>query len=97
MIARFAGGVLGLLAFSVAAVLGLVAGNPPMTIVTRSIWALVVFCVLGLVVGAAAQAVVNDFVGKQEEAPRSTKDDAAEAGTDSAERTAPAEQSAAIE
>jgi len=71
MISRFAGGILGLLAFAVAATMGLAVGNPPMAVLTRAIWALVIFCIVGLAVGAAAQAVINDYVAKQEEKLRS--------------------------
>jgi hypothetical protein len=80
MIARFAGGTLGLLAFGVTATVGLAVGNPPMTVVTRALWALVVFCVVGLAVGAAAQAVVNEYLAKQEEALRSPSGERTAAG-----------------
>jgi hypothetical protein len=72
MIARFSGGVLGLFAFTVAAIAGTVVGNPPMAVITRALWALVVFCVLGLVVGMAAQMVIDEYVTRQEAGLRAT-------------------------
>ena len=65
MIARFSGGVLGLLAFGIATMAGLAVGNPPEVILSRSLWALVIFCVIGMVVGAAVQAVVNEYIARQ--------------------------------
>jgi F0F1-type ATP synthase assembly protein I len=61
MIARFSGAVLGLLAFGVATVAGVVVGNPVHVVLSRAIWALIVFCIIGLAVGAAAQAVVAEY------------------------------------
>ncbi len=67
MIARFSGAVLGLLAFGVATVAGLIAGNSPVTVLSRALWALVLFCVIGLVVGTAAQTVVNEYITRKSE------------------------------
>jgi hypothetical protein len=95
MIARFTGGVLGLLAFGVAASAGLVVGNPPMTVLTRALWALAIFCIVGLAVGAAAQAVVNEYVGNQEEKLRSSAGERA-ASADGADAAPPAGGEAAV-
>jgi hypothetical protein len=65
MIARFAGGTLGLLAFSVSTLAGLVAGNPAQVILIRALKALVIFCVLGLAIGATAQAVINEYMARK--------------------------------
>jgi len=65
MIARFSGATLGLLAFSVAVFGGLWVGNSATDILSRAIWSLVIFCALGLVLGAAAQAVVNEYARKR--------------------------------
>ncbi len=67
MIARFCGAVLGLLAFGVATIAGLAAGNPPEAVLSRSLWALIVFCVVGLIVGTVAQAVVNEYLRNKRE------------------------------
>jgi hypothetical protein len=97
MISRFAGGTLGLLAFGVAATIGLAVGNPPMVVVTRALWALVVFCAVGLAVGAAAQAVVNEYLAKQEEALRSPAGERAAAGAQAEPSASAAGDSAAAD
>lgn len=66
MIARFTGAGLGLLAFTITVTAGILVGNPIITTLSRSIFALFVFCLLGLVLGAAAQVVVSDFVAGRE-------------------------------
>ena len=60
MIARFTGATLGLLAFTVVTLGGLWVGNSVYVTLSRAIGSLGLFCLLGLVVGGAAQAVVND-------------------------------------
>lgn len=66
MIARYSGACLGLLAFTVTVVAGLNVENPVTVILSRSILALIVFCVIGLVVGGAAQLVVAEHEKKRE-------------------------------
>jgi hypothetical protein len=61
MVARYTGAVLSLFAFGVASVAGLIAGNPPEVVLTRALWALAVFCLIGLTVGAAAQMVLGEY------------------------------------
>ncbi len=68
MLSRCTGACLGLLAFAITIVAGLFVGNPPMVTLSRAVGALVVFCVLGLVVGAGAQAVVTEFHRQRERA-----------------------------
>jgi hypothetical protein len=65
MIVRFTGATLGLLAFSVAILGGLWADNPTTVVLSRAIWSLVVFCVLGLALGAVAQAVVDEYARRR--------------------------------
>ena len=68
MVARFAGAGLGLLAFTIAVLGGLYAHNPITVTLSRSILALLLFCVLGLVLGTAVQMVITDYErGKEEE------------------------------
>ena len=50
-----------MLAFSASIVVGLWAGNPVSVILSRAVWALCVFCVIGLLVGGVAQYVINDY------------------------------------
>lgn len=61
MVARLTGAGLGLLAFTITIVAGLLAQNPATVVLSRSILALFLFCFIGLVLGAAAQAVVTEY------------------------------------
>ena len=61
MVARFVGASLGLLAFTITIIAGLVVQNPATVTLSRGILALVVFCVIGLVLGTVAQLVVNEY------------------------------------
>ena len=54
MVARCAGASLGLLAFSITTVAGLYAGNGVLVTLSRSLLALFLFCVIGLLLGRAA-------------------------------------------
>jgi hypothetical protein len=85
MIARYTGAVLGFLAFGVACLGGLAAGNPAQVVLSRAIWSLIVFCIIGLAIGTAAQAVINEF-----EAQTTAEMD----GADKAEASLPAEEQA---
>jgi len=68
MVARYTGACLGLLAFAVVTLAGVSVHNPPMLTLSRAVWALVLFCILGLALGATAQAVVNEQRKRREEA-----------------------------
>ena len=61
VIARYTGACLGLLAFAVTSVAGLMTGNAVTVTLSRSLLALFLFCVLGLVLGSAAQLVVAEY------------------------------------
>ena len=80
MIVKFSGAILGLLAFSVAVVGGLWVGNPATVVLSRAIWSLVVFCALGLVVGFAAHAVVEEYAHRRFDAVRAEVQDPDESG-----------------
>ena len=67
MVARYTGASLGLLAFAIAAIGGLYAQNPPYIILSRSIFALFLFCLLGLCLGAVAQMVIDEHAQKNEQ------------------------------
>lgn len=60
MVARFTGAGLGLLAFAITVTSGLLVGNPIEVTLSRSILALILFCVLGLVLGGTAQCVIAE-------------------------------------
>ncbi len=66
MICRLVGASLGFLAFAVTIVAGLYVQNPVTVTLSRSIFALFVFCLIGLLVGAAAQAVVGEYERNRE-------------------------------
>lgn len=66
MISRYAGSILGLFAFTVTVFAGLIVGNPVLITLQRSVFALLVFCVLGLVLGWAAQLVVREYARSRE-------------------------------
>lgn len=60
MVARFAGAILGLLAFTISIAAGMLAHNPAEVTLSRSILALFLFFLIGLVLGTAAQAVIAE-------------------------------------
>jgi len=57
---RLCGASLGLFAFSVTVFLGLGAGNPVEVIVLRAVWALTIFCGIGLTVGWIAHRIIDE-------------------------------------
>jgi hypothetical protein len=60
MVSRYAGACLGLLAFAVCTIAGVMAGLSLVDVLSRAVRALVLFCLLGLVLGAVAQSVIVD-------------------------------------
>ncbi len=60
MVARFSAASLGLLAFTVTLVSGVIVQNPFTVTLSRGIYAMFAFCILGALVGHAAQAVVME-------------------------------------
>lgn len=57
---RLCGASLGLFAFAVTILLGLAAGNPIEAIVYRGVWAMFVFCCLGLAAGWVAYRILDE-------------------------------------
>lgn len=57
---RLCGAALGFLAFGVTVLLGLIAGNPVETILLRAVWALILFCAGGLLIGWITWRVLDD-------------------------------------
>jgi len=66
MIARYTGPILGLFAFTLTVCAGLIVRNPVMMTLQRGVFALLAFCVLGLVLGWAAQLVVREYARSRE-------------------------------
>lgn len=60
MVARFASAGLGLLAFAVTITAGLLAHNPVTVTLSRSIFALFAFCIVGFVLGGVASRVIAE-------------------------------------
>ena len=67
MTPRAVGAALGFLAFSTTIIAGLWTRNPTSVVLARAIWAMLVFCVIGLLVGWAAQVVVREHLKRREE------------------------------
>lgn len=66
MVARFSAASLALIAFTIAVVAGLFAGNPVTTTLSRGILALFIFCILGLSLGKIADVVIAEHQKKRE-------------------------------
>ncbi len=89
MIARLVGAGLGLLAFSITVLAGVYAQNPVTTTLSRSIFALFIFFLLGLALGTAAEVVVNEHEHSREaeilkryrEEPNETDEDPVSGGS----------------
>ena len=58
MVARFSAAGLGLIAFAIAVISGLIAENPVTVTLIRSILALFLFCLIGLSLGKLAEIVI---------------------------------------
>jgi NhaP-type Na+/H+ or K+/H+ antiporter len=57
---RLCGAALGFFAFAITVFLGLAAGNPAEVTILRAVWAMVVFCTIGLGVGWVANRVLDE-------------------------------------
>jgi len=62
MIVKMTAGSLGLLAFSAAIFAGLWAGNGAATILMRAWWSLVLFLIIGAILGCVADVVVQEHI-----------------------------------
>ncbi|HOW18383.1 MAG TPA: hypothetical protein PLC79_05045 [Phycisphaerae bacterium] len=89
------GACLGLFAFAVTVLAGLAAGNPATAILSRALWAMAAFFLLGCVLGYVALRVIDEHAVRRHRElfgpPRS--DDAAGAG-DGGSAAKPAEPAA---
>lgn len=59
---KLVSGVLGLVAFSTALIVGLMAGNPGYVIILRAILAMICCAFVGRVLGAVGEVCVREFV-----------------------------------
>ncbi len=72
MLVRLISGSLSAIAFSVAVIAGLYAGNPITTILLRAWAVMMIYLILGLIVGWIAQVVYDEYranLAKQKEIP----------------------------
>ncbi len=90
---RRAGACLGLLAFCLTIVRGMGAGNPPEVILTRALWAMILFFLLGMVLGYAGHLAINEHTARRKktlavelERARTGPDDAEAAEAPAAEQ-----------
>ena len=73
MAPRSVGAALGLLAFGTTIVAGLWVHNPVTLTLTRALSAMLLFFVIGMVMGTAAQLVVREHAAGREKAAFSTE------------------------
>lgn len=79
MLAKLLAGILGLMAFSVCILGGLSAGARAEVAIGRGLKAMVAFCLLGWVIGWAAETVVYERVRKEAQEETAAKPSAREA------------------
>jgi len=60
--ARVISGVIGLMGFFTALLVGLAAGNPGVTIVLRALLAMAICAVVGRIIGTAGEICVREFL-----------------------------------
>ncbi len=95
MVARYAGASLGLLAFTIVLIAGLFTQNPVNVTLSRGVLALFIFCLIGLVLGTAAQKVISEHEQKRESEIRDRYRDDDGKSPNAANETTSAEESAA--
>ncbi len=66
--ARFVASSLAFFAFALSIIGGVIAGNPASEVLSRAIFALFLFFLLGLMLGGAAQLVVSEYARQQDAA-----------------------------
>ena len=93
---RRAGACLGLLAFCLTIVRGMGVGNPPELILTRALWAMIIFFVLGMVLGYAGHLAITEHTTNRAKM-LGAELESARAGPDEAEvvEVGPSEQASA--
>lgn len=74
--ARIYGACSGLLAFAITILRGLAVDNPTETILARALWAMLIFLVLGSVIGWVGRAVVDEHNRLMQEKEARAREDA---------------------
>jgi hypothetical protein len=62
MFGKVVGGILGTVAFSVACVVGLLAGNDMTTVLSRALMAMLIFFVVGFIIGVMGRSLINEHM-----------------------------------
>ncbi len=92
---RLCGASLGLFAFAIAILLGLLAGNPTPVILSRALWALLIFCVIGLIAGWVGYRVLDEHAVHRSREMLSEIDGQKDAAASAGNRQAASEESEA--
>ena len=72
--ARLVSGVLGLMGFVTACMVGLLAGNPGVVILTRALLAMLICTFIGRILGTMGETCVREYVERYKtDRPRPTK------------------------
>jgi len=82
MVGRYLMGVFGLLAFAICLLGGLVAGVSAETAIVRGLKAMVIFGLLGLLVGWLGQMVVEEYARRSLEPDEQQADSTTSEGTE---------------
>ena len=64
MFGKVVGGIMGTVAFSVACIVGLVAGNDITTVLSRGLMAMVIFFVIGFVIGMMGRRLIDEHMNR---------------------------------
>jgi len=70
MFGKVVGGIMGTVAFSVACIVGLIAGNDATTVLSRGLMALLIFFVIGFGIGLMARKLIDEHMQRVVDADR---------------------------
>ena len=86
MFGKVVGGIMGTVAFSVACIVGLLAGNDATTVLSRGLMAMLIFFAVGFVIGLMARRMIDEHMNRIIDADREEQTAPA---VDPADETAP--------
>lgn len=64
MFGKVVGGIMGMIAFAVAALVGLIAGNDVATVLTRALVAMGVFFAVGFLLGTMGRRLIDEHMSR---------------------------------
>ena len=73
MFGKVVGGILGTVAFSVACIVGLLAGNDMTTVLSRALIAMLIFFAFGFVLGLMGRKLVDEHMKRIVDADRESQ------------------------